>query len=121
MLDMAKKDILPAVSAFTCKLAETIERKTKVSANIKVDAEVKLLNKLSDLLSQFSDKIDELESKSGGAAGYRKSIQRLAEYYADEVLMTMEELRAISDEMEMCTAAGYWPYPSYGKLLFSVQ
>ena len=121
MLDMAKKDIFPAVSAFTGELAETIARKRAVSENIRVDSEIKLLQKLSDLLSRFSDTIDELDSKVGGAAGYRKSIQRHAEYNATEVLSTMERLREISDEMEMCTAAEYWPYPSYGELLFSVQ
>ncbi len=112
MLDMAKKDILPCVSAFTGELAETIQRKRAVSKDIRVDAEIKLLNKLSDLLSRFSE---------GGASGYRKSIQRHAEYNAAEVLPVMERLREISDEMEMCTAAEYWPYPSYGELLFSVQ
>ena len=121
MLDMAKKDIFPAVSAFTGELAETIARKRAVSEDIRVDSEVKLLQKLSDLLSSFSDTIDELDSKVGGAAGYRKSIQRHAEYNATEVLSTMERLREISDKMEMCTAAEYWPYPSYGELLFSVQ
>ena len=121
MLDMAKKDILPGVSAFTGELAETIQRKRAVLKDIRVDAEIKLLNKLSDLLSRFSETIDELDSKVGGASGYRKSIQRHAEYNAAEVLPVMERLREISDEMEMCTAAEYWPYPSYGELLFSVQ
>ena len=121
MLDMAKKDIFPAVSAFTCKLAETIERKRGVSDDIRVDAEVKLLSKLSDLLASFSEKIDELDSKVGGSIAYRKNIQSHAEYCCNEMLKTMDELRAISDEMEMCTASEYWPYPSYGQLLFSVQ
>ena len=121
MLDMAKKDILPNVSAFTGELASTIERKRAVSADIPADAEIKLLMKLSDLLSRFSEKIDELESKMGGAVAYRRSIQRHAEYNAKEVFPTMEALREISDEMEMCTASEYWPYPSYGELLFNVQ
>ncbi len=69
MLDMAKKDILPGVSAFTGELAETIQRKRAVSKDIRVDAEIKLLNKLSDLLSRFSETIDELDSKVGGASG----------------------------------------------------
>ncbi len=121
MLDMAKKDILPGVSAFTCQLAETIGRKRAVSKDINVSAELKLLNKLSDLLARFSDKIDELESKVGGSTAYRGDIQRHAEYNSREVFPAMEHLREISDEMEMCTASEYWPYPSYGQLLFSVQ
>nr|WP_316622430.1 glutamine synthetase III [uncultured Ruminococcus sp.] len=121
MLDMAKKDIFPAVSAFTGKLAQTVTRKRAVSDDIRVDAEIKLLNKLSDLLSAFSEKIDELDSKVGGSIAYRKNLQSHAEYCCNETLKTMDELRAISDEMEMCTDASYWPYPSYGQLLFSVQ
>ena len=121
MLDMAKKDIFPAVSAFTGELAETIRRKRAVSDDIRVDAEIKLLTKLSDLLAQFSEKIDELDSKVGGSIAYRKNIQSHAEYCCNEMLATMTELRAISDEMEMCTDGKYWPYPSYGQLLFSVQ
>ena len=121
MLDMAKKDIFPAVSAFTGELAETIRRKRAVSDDIRVDAEIKLLSKLSDLLAQFSEKIDELDSKVGGSIAYRKNIQSHAEYCCNEMLATMTELRAISDEMEMCTDGKYWPYPSYGQLLFSVQ
>ncbi len=121
MLDMAKKDIFPAVSAFTGELADTIGRKRAVSDDIRVDAEVKLLHKLSDLLARFSETIDELDSIVGGSIAYRKNIQSHAEYNCNEMLTTMEKLRAISDEMEMCTASEYWPYPSYGALLFSVQ
>ena len=121
MLDMAKKDIFPAVSAFTGELADTIGRKRAVSEDIRVDAEVKLLHKLSDLLARFSETIDELDSIVGGSIAYRKNIQSHAEYNCNEMLTTMEKLRAISDEMEMCTASEYWPYPSYGALLFSVQ
>ena len=121
MLDMAKKDIFPAVSAFTGELADTIGHKRAVSDDIRVDAEVKLLHKLSDLLSRFSETIDELDSIVGGSIAYRKNIQSHAEYNCNEMLTTMEKLRAISDEMEMCTASEYWPYPSYGALLFSVQ
>ena len=121
MLDMARKDILPGVSAFTQRLAETVQRKRAVSKEINVSAELKLLNKLSDLLGRFSDKLDELESKVGGSTAYRGDIQRHAEYNAREIFPVMEQVREISDEMEMCTASEFWPYPSYGKLLFSVQ
>ena len=121
MLDMAKKDIFPAVSAFTGELADTIGRKRAVSDDIRVDAEVKLLQKLSDLLARFSETIDELDSIVGGSIAYRKNIQSHAEHNCNAMLTTMEKLRAISDEMEMCTASEYWPYPSYGALLFSVQ
>ena len=89
MLDMAKKDIFPAVSAFTGELADTIGRKRAVSDDIRVDAEVKLLHKLSDLLARFSETIDELDSIVGGSIAYRKNIQSHAEYNCNEMLTTM--------------------------------
>ena len=121
MLDMAKKDILPSVSAFTGKTCATIERKRSVSPDIKVEAELRLVTKLSELLTDFSDKIEELEEKLDGAEKSGGDILDRARYYCDHIFAAMEELRAISDEMEMCTASKYWPYPSYGELLFSVQ
>ena len=121
MLDMAKKDILPAVSAFTGKTCATIERKRSVSPAIKVDAELRLVTKLSNLLTDFSDRIADLEAKLDGAAEAGCDDLARARYYCDHVFAAMEALRAVSDEMEMCTASKYWPYPSYGELLFSVQ
>ena len=121
MLDMAKKDILPGVSAFTGKTCATIERKRSVSPDIRTDAELKLVTKLSALLADFSDRIDALEDKLDKADSAGADIFSRARYYCDCVFAAMEELRAVSDEMEMCTASKYWPYPSYGELLFSVQ
>ena len=121
MLDMAKKDILPAVSAFTGKTCATIERKRAVSPEIPVKAELKLVTKLSDLLTAFSDAIEELEEKIDAPNARVGDILSRARCCADEVRPAMERLREISDAMEMCTDAGFWPYPSYGDLLFSVQ
>ena len=121
MLDMAKKDILPSISAFTGKPCATIERKRSVSPDIRVDAELRLVTKLSGLLADFSDRIEELEEKLDGAKDAGADILDKARYYCDHVFKAMEELRRVSDEMEMCTASKYWPYPSYGELLFSVQ
>jgi len=121
MLDMAKKDILPSVSAFTGKTCATIERKRSVSADIKVDAELKLVTRLSQLLTEFSEKIEDLEDKVNSAEKHSDSILSLAQYSCDHIFAAMEALREVSDEMEMCTASKYWPYPSYGELLFSVQ
>ena len=121
MLDMAKKDIFPAVSKFTATLAAAVTGKKAVSEKIRTDAEEKLLEKLSCLMCAFSEKIDELEDELPGAKEYKDDILGCARFYCDTVFDTMEELRAISDEMEMCTDAKFWPYPSYGELLFSVH
>ena len=121
MLDMAKKDILPAVSAFTGKTCATIERKRAVSPDIKVDAELKLVTKLSDLLNEFSERIDALEEEVEAAVEHADSIRELAQYSYTHIFTAMEALRETADKMEMSTASKYWPYPSYGELLFSVQ
>ena len=121
MLDMAKKDILPAVSAFTGKTCATIERKRAVSPDIKVDAELKLVTKLSDLLNEFSERIDALEEEVEAAVEHADSIRELAQYSYTHIFTAMEALRETADKMEMSTASKFWPYPSYGELLFSVQ
>lgn len=121
MLDMAKKDILPAVSAFTAELANTIQAKAAISTNISTKAETDLLERLSKLLEKFSQIIDELEENLIKAANYKDDIQKHAEFYCDYVLASMQDLRKISDEMEMSVSSKYWPYPSYGQMLFSIQ
>ncbi|MBQ3417611.1 MAG: glutamine synthetase III [Ruminococcus sp.] len=121
MLDMAKKDIFPAVSKYTAALASAVTSKKAVSPAVRTDAEEKLLEKLSSLLCAFSDKIDELEGELPEAKEYKDDVLGSARFYCDTVFDTMEELRAISDEMEMSTDAKFWPYPSYGELLFSVH
>ena len=121
MLDMARKDILPSVSAFTGKTCATIERKRAVSPDIKADAELKLVTKLSNLLSEFSDRIDTLEEEVYAAVEHADSIHDLARFTCDHIFVAMEALRETADAMEMCTSSKFWPYPSYGELLFSVQ
>ncbi len=121
MLDMAKKDIFPSVSRFTGKLARTIGSKKNVSSKIDTSAEEKLLEKLSNLLCDFDKQIDTLYDEVKEAKKYENDFYLLASYYRNTVFATMQKLRAISDEMEMCTHSSFWPYPSYGEMLFSVQ
>lgn len=120
MLDMAKKDILPAVSAYVRELTDTALAKKALSTVIPVTVEIDLVEKLSKLLVCFSNKIDALETALIGANEYEKDMQKLAEYYQGTVFANMQELRAIADEMEINTASDYWPMPTYGELLFSV-
>lgn len=120
MLDMAKKDILPAVSAYVKDLTETALSKKALSANITAEVETNLVSDLSQKLLCFSKKIEELENALIGASEYEGDAQKYAEYYCNEVFVKMQELRAIGDDMETETATEYWPYPTYGDLLFSV-
>lgn len=121
MINMAKKDIFPAVSKFTGELAQTILNKKAVSEAILVDEEEKLLEKMSKLLSQFAKLTDKLDKNLSNAKNLGDDPLKKAQYYRDNVLCVMNELRAVGDEMETDMSTEYWPYPSYGDMLYSVQ
>lgn len=119
-LDMAKKDIVPAVVAYIKELTDTAVAKKSLGGAISTEVEEKLIEKLSTLLACFYKKIEELDKAVVGA----KEIEDIAElsmYYKNKVFATMQELRAVGDEIEMSMASKYWPYPSYGEMLFSVR
>ncbi len=120
MLDMAKKDIIPAVSKYVKLLTDTALAKKALSADITSEVEVDLITKLSKLQLCFSKRIDRLDAvllKTGDIT----DMQELADYYADEVFVAMQEARAVADEMEMSMDSKYWPYASYGQMLYSVK
>lgn len=119
MLDMSKKDILPSVSSFVRELTDTALSKKALSDTIPCDVEIELAEKLSKLLSCFAKKITALEEALIKAKDV-EGAQELADYYQQVVFAAMSELRAVGDEMEVNVAADYWPYPSYGDMLFSV-
>ncbi len=119
MLDMAKKDIAPAVMAFVKELAETVALKQSVSSTLSNYAEVRLLESLSGKLEQFVKATGELELAVKAAADYEDNLS-LAKYYRETVFELMNNLRSLGDSMEKETSAQYWPYPSYGKILFGV-
>ena len=119
MLQMAKKDIAPAVMAFVKSLAETVSLKQSVSSKFSTFAEEQLLESLSAKLEEFVKKTDALEKALNAAEDISDNLA-LAKYYRNTVFELMQELRAIGDSMEKETNAEYWPYPSYGEILFGV-
>ncbi|MBQ4562851.1 MAG: glutamine synthetase III [Lachnospiraceae bacterium] len=120
MVDMVKKDILPAVSSYLKALAETGLAKKALCSGIDCSYEETLVNKLSTLCGRVFKQVADLEEKLQKAADVSKG-SALANYYKDVVLTAMFALRADVDEMETMTDAKYWPYPSYGELLFGVN
>ena len=120
MLEMAKKNITPAVISFVRGLAETVSLKKSVSASISTAAEENLLESLSEQLEAFVNKTSELESAVAEADKYSGDVLACATYFREKVFAKMEELRAVGDSMETETSANYWPYPSYGEMLFGV-
>ncbi|HIU28730.1 MAG TPA: glutamine synthetase III [Candidatus Egerieisoma faecipullorum] len=120
MLEMAKRDILPAVSAYSEELARTAKTKKSVLPGADCTYEEKSLEKLSALSGAMFVKTDALEEALAKAGGL-EDVTEEAMYYKDSVIPAMAALRADADALETITAKKYWPYPSYGDLLFSVK
>ena len=119
MIEMAKRDILPAVTGYSKKLADTIIAKRGVLDSLDCTAELSILQKLSKATGEMYVIISELE----GAATDAKAISGIydrAKYYRDTVIPLMEKLRTVVDSVEPDVEAGDWPYPSYGELLYRV-
>ncbi|HOO06392.1 MAG TPA: glutamine synthetase III [Ruminococcus sp.] len=118
MIDMARKEIIPAVVKFAADTASAVSVKCSV-ASVACKYEKKLITQLSDLVDEMDDAASVLE----GAVAELKQIQVIvdaSEFIRDKVLPAMEALRAAADKAEPMTSADYWPFPTYDKLLFGV-
>jgi Uncharacterized protein related to glutamine synthetase len=118
MIDMIRRDVIPAVSRFSSDLASSIEAKKKVSSSLSVKAEMKTLEKVSSLLDKLYDETETLEALVAGCSEYEGSA--LAHYIYSSLTPGLAAVRSAADALELETGAGYWPYPSYGKMLFYV-
>ncbi len=117
MLDMAKRQILPAGMEFAKKLADSVV--AKKAADINYELEKKLADKVSALNAGISAAIDELDSSLIGVADAGDA-EATAVYYRSSVFAAMQNLRAVADELETITPEKMWPFPTYGDLLFKV-
>jgi len=120
MVDMAKTEIAPAVDAYTMELAKTIAAKKAVDDTLTCNYESGLVKKLSKLTDRIAIKTEELENALVELHN-AESIISEANMIRDVVLVKMGELRLACDEAETVTAKKYWPFPTYGDLLFSVR
>ena len=118
MLDMANKDILPAMSKFTAKLADAIAKKS--AAKIPAEYEKGTLKEVANQLDAMYKAVKKLEADEVKGVDITDVVE-LADFCRDVIIPDMEEVRAHSDAMEMVADAKIWPYPSYGKLLFGVR
>ncbi len=116
-LDMARKDILPAVLAFSKVVADTALSKKSLLPTLNLVAEEVLLTKLSALTNSLSAKIEAL---SNIMAESSPDLLSHAKHSRDKLVPAMNELRAVADELETIVAKEYWPMPTYGELLFNV-
>ncbi len=120
MIDMARKEILPAVEEYTASVAAGVAAKRTAVAQLSCSYEAGLVSKLSQLTDQIAQRTDELELAMVHL-GDESDVMVQADYVRDEILPKMGSLRAAVDEAETMTAKKYWPFPSYGELLFGVR
>ncbi|MEE1319792.1 MAG: glutamine synthetase type III, partial [Ruminococcus sp.] len=120
MIDMAQTEIAPAVESYALDLANTLQAKKAVNASLACTYESNLVKKLSELTDTIALKTAELE-QAVQSLNSLSEIGDEANAIRDNVLVKMEELRLACDEAETVTAKKYWPFPTYGDLLFGVK
>ena len=118
VLDMASKDILPAISKYSKELADTISAKKVLGVDYSYEFDI--LTKLSDGLKKAYEIKLTLEASLAKAKDI-SAIEKLSMFYKEEILTKMEELRDVIDGLEGLVDKKAWPYPSYGDLLYSVN
>ena len=119
MLEMARKQLLPAVNSYMSELANTAATKLAVSESISVRSETKTLTKLSADADAMSDAIDILQDAVNAAQALDNESAKAVAFH-DNVLPAMDALRAAADDAETICGEDYWPLPSYSKMLFYV-
>ena len=119
MLEMARKQLLPAVNSYMSELANTAASKLAVSENISVRSETKTLTKLSADADAMSDAVDTLQDAVDASKALLTEAEKAVAFH-DNVLPAMDALRAAADDAETICGEDYWPLPSYSKMLYYV-
>ena len=119
MLEMARKQLLPAVNSYMSELANTAASKLAVSENISVRSETKTLTKLSADADTMSDAVDTLQDAVDASKALPTEAEKAVAFH-DNVLPAMDALRAAADDAETICGEDYWPLPSYSKMLYYV-
>ena len=120
MVDMARKEILPAVEGYTKSLAETLAAKKAAVAGLPCKYEISTITKLSELSDEIADATADLDSEIAKFQAI-EDVTEAANDIRDVILGKMDALRAVCDEAETITAKEFWPFPTYSDLLFSVK
>ena len=119
MLEMARKQLLPAINAYMSEVVNTAASKLAVSEHISVRSETKTLEKLSSDADTMSDAIDTLQDAVNAAKALSTESEKAVAFH-DNVLPVMDALRAAADDAETICGEDYWPLPSYSKMLYYV-
>ena len=119
MLEMARKQLLPAVNAYMSEVANTAASKLAVSESLSVRSETKALTRLSADADAMSDAVDELQAAVDAAKALSDESAKAVAFH-DDVLPKMDALRTAADDAETICGEDYWPLPSYSKMLYYV-
>ena len=119
MIDMAGKQIIPAVIKYTTVLAQSLSAVQTACPDADVSVQTELLLETSDLLSDMKTALSDLQSSVEECSQIR-NMEAKAHAYHDEIVPVMDRLRAAADQLEMLVDKEYWPMPSYGDLIFEV-
>ena len=119
MLEMARKQLLPAINAYMSEVANTAASKLAVSESLSVRSETKALTRLSADADAMSDAVDELQASVDAAKALSDESAKAVAFH-DDVLPKMDALRAAADDAETICGEDYWPLPSYSKMLYYV-
>ena len=119
MLEMARKQLLPAVNAYMSEVANTAASKLAVSESLSVRSETKALTRLSADADAMSDAVDELQASVDAAKALSDESAKAVAFH-DDVLPKMDALRTAADDAETICGEDYWPLPSYSKMLYYV-
>ncbi len=117
MIEMAKKDILPAVSTYVRKMSEVVSGARSI-ADVECGFEVDMIKRLTSLSTEMYHKMQSLEELS---ENLKDNGQQTANYCRDVIIPAMSALRRVADEIETLVGEKYWPYPTYGRMLFAVE
>ena len=119
MVDMVRKNYLPTIEGYLYSLAKTVTMMKSVSNNVKCNYEITTMERLSELTDYILESVIAVE-KALNDLKSKEDIFKKSEAVRDDVIPKMDILRKYVDEAEMLSSEKYWPFPSYGKLLFSV-
>ena len=119
LIEMVTRDILPAVNSYTGKLASDILAKQSALGETSVRVEKTVAKKLSALASETYDLLNSLSTAEKNATT-QENHEKMAEYYLERVIPLMNKIRVKVDTMETLTASEYWPFPTYGEMLFGI-
>ena len=120
MLDMSKKEIIPAVSAYLKDLSTTASSIKSVVADADCTMQEQLIHKIAALSGSLYKKTEALSTAVLNTKDHEENIDERAQYYKNYIFSGMQELRAVSDELETLVGEEYWPFPTYGDLLFKI-